>query len=341
MHALILAAGKGIRMRGLCDAMPKPMLPLANRPMLRVILDGLAEAGVERAHVVIGHLGEQIRHHFEEHPHPLDPDFIVQESPNGTGSATALGRHVIPEGEPFLMAFGDIIVSRESYAGLVASHRATRFDAMLTTRDVPDPCHGAAVYVDDDGAVARIIEKPKPGTSTTNLDNAGAFIFPPDLFELLENLQLSPRGEYELTDALAELVTQGRLGAHTLTGFWFNMTDPEALIRANAAVAAESAKSAEPSLPDISSCTLTPPLAVGMGCRLENAALGPNVSIGNGCTLENGASVSNAILMPRCHIGAGATLDHAVLPPATRVKPGKRIIGDADHVRLAARPASF
>ena len=332
MEALVLAAGKGTRMRGLCDRFAKPMLPLANIPVLEHILDAFALADITRAHVVVGHCADQIREHFARYPHRLALRFIDQPNPTGTGSAALLGKAVVGD-EPFLLAFGDIIVSRANYAELVKDFRAGKWDAMLTTRKVPDPCHGAAVYVEGQ-RVVRLVEKPKPGTSTTDLDNAGLFILPPAIFTLLEQLKPSPRGEFELTDAVSAMIAKNMtVGAHNIEGFWCNLTDPEAFIAANEAVLAEVGPERHAAV----SGTIREPVAVGRSCSIGRCALGPGVSIGDGCIVEDGCALSHAILMPRAHLGAGAHVEYAILAPDTTISPAAHLVGRPGNVLVNPR----
>lgn len=329
MRALILAAGRGTRMRGLCDAIPKPMLPLAGRPFLVHLLDALADAGVNEAHIVVGHLSDRIRDYFAENPHPLNPRFIEQENPNGTGSAALLGAEALEDG-PFLLAFGDIVVSRGVYADVVR-RMSGGCDAVLTTRRVPDPCHGAAVYVKD-GLVDRIIEKPAPGTSTTDLDNAGIFCFPPEIFRYLRALKPSPRGEYELTDAIDAMLADGlRIAAEEARGFWFNLTDPEALLRADCAVLKESDAR---SFFNYTDCEIDYPVVIGDGCRVERVKLGPCVSIGADCELEDNCAVSHSIVMPGARIGRGATVEYAIISPGASVSESEVLRGGPDNVTV-------
>jgi NDP-sugar pyrophosphorylase family protein len=304
------------------------MLPLANIPILEYILDGFEGAGVARAHVVVGHCAHPIRDHFARRPYGLRPRFIEQPVPNGTGSAALLGQDLLDD-EPFLLAFGDIIVSQANYARLVEAYRGGAWDTMLTVRQVADPCHGAAVYVEGQ-RVTRLVEKPKPGTSSTNLDNAGIFIFPPAIFGFLEKLSVSPRGEYELTDAISAIIGQGmRVGAHVVEGFWFNLTDPEALVAANAAVIRALGSAV---LSDASRCTVHWPVAIDRGCRLGRCELGPETSIGEQCVLEEGCTVAQSLLMQGSSVGPDADVQYAVLGPGARVNPGAKVIGQPDQV---------
>ena len=330
MEALILAAGRGTRMRGLCERTAKPMLPVGNMPVLEYILEGVARAGVERVWIVVGHGAEAVRSGLENNRRAdVELGFIEQPNPDGTGSAALLGRdHLKPE--PFMLLFADILVPRNEYAALVRRHREAGSDAVLAVRRVPDPCCGAAVYVED-GRITRIIEKPEPGTSTTPFDSAGLFIMPPALFNHLQRVGLSSRKEYELTDAIAAMVAGGDAYAvHELEGFWFNLTDPEALIRANVHVIDEvGATQLCPA-----EVALTPPVALGRSIRCERCRLGPNVSVGDGCTVEAGAVVKHSILMPGAAIGAGAEIRHAVLAPGAKVAAGEKFIGAPGQIAV-------
>jgi len=328
MEALILAAGRGTRMRGLCERTPKPLLPLANAPALEYILGGLAAAKVERAWVVIGHQGDQIRRTLRP-PAGLAVDFIEQPAPDGTGRAALLGKERLQR-DPFLLLFADIIVPRAEYARLIADDHATRCDAMLCVRKVPDPCFGAAVYVQD-GRIMRIIEKPPPGTSATPYDSAGLFVMPPDLFDYLERIGRSPRGEYELTEAIGAMIANGvHYAIHEVAGFWFNLTDPEALLAANARVIGELEGGPLPP----AQVAATPPVAVGRGCRLGSCRLGPNASIGDGCVVDDGAQVEQAILLPGAQVGAKAQVGWAILGPGARVREGEQLLGKPGQVAV-------
>ncbi len=224
---MILAAGRGRRMKSLTDDCPKPMLPLAGRPMLAHQLDRLATVGIERVCIVIGYRGEMIRDFFEAHPPSgIEVEYVVQEEPNGTGSAALLARE-FGAGSSFLLTFGDILVDSQVYAKLY--ELATGSEIVLALTEVEDPYRGGAVYVED-GRVVRIVEKPPKGTSTTNYLCAGIYLFTERVFKALENLSPSPRGEYDLTDAINSTVRAGEtVRAFAVPGFWRDVGRPEDL----------------------------------------------------------------------------------------------------------------
>jgi len=321
VEAIVLAAGKGTRMRGLCDARPKPMLPLANQPILEIIASHLAAAGIERVFFVIGHHAARIRSHYDAHASPIPVEFIIQEKATGTGSAALLGRGRMKE-EPFFLAFGDIVVSGANYASMVRAYGRDHSDVLLSTRWVEDPCRGAAVYVNEHGDVTRIVEKPPRGSSTTNFDNAGLFCFRPEIWDRLEKVKPSPRGEYELTDAIAATLEAGRrIRAFELSGYWVNLTGPEDFLQANGFRLAEllSARGADPAA--------RIPCAVHPTARVEGAEIGPNVSVGPRCRIQPGARVQDAVLLEDALVEQRAVVRHAVLGAGARVPSGGRLEG--------------
>ena len=224
--AIVLAAGKGTRMGALTADLPKPMLPVEGRPMLEHILDRLAEAGIRRVLLVVGYRRETIVEHFAGYD-ALDIDYVVQETLNGTGSAVALGREFAGS-DRVLVTFGDIICDPEDYRGLMSTCD-TECVAVIGAKHVDDPWQGAAIY-EKDGVLERIVEKPPKGTSSTHWNSAGLYVFEPVVFDYLDRLRLSPRGEYELTTAIEDMLRDGhRLRLYGIAGAWRDVGRPEDL----------------------------------------------------------------------------------------------------------------
>jgi len=316
MKAVLLAAGKGTRMRGLCDALPKPLLPVANRPALVHTIGQFEAAGVRDVLLVVGHQAEQVRAALGFRCGQVRLSYIVQSHPKGTGHAAALAKD-FAAGEPFLLMFGDIVTSRRHAADIVGLYEAERPDAVLAVRWFRDPASGGAVYVEG-GRVARIVERPKPGDTTTHYINAGIFVFPPLIFDRLRRVPLSPRGEYELTDAIRMLLDEGLdVRAYDLPRFWVNLTDPATYLEAQRELLGEMG--------------LDPPVAVAEGCSVGDCRIGPNASIGDGCAVGDGAVVRDAVVMSGATIGQGAVVEHAVVGLNATVGPGARLVGTAEQ----------
>ncbi|MBM4038162.1 MAG: hypothetical protein FJ290_06565 [Planctomycetes bacterium] len=325
MKAVLLTAGKGTRMQGLCDALPKPLLPVLNRPAIVHTIAQFEAAGVTDLLLVVGHQADLVRHTLGERCGAVRLAYVVQSDPKGTGQATALAED-FAAGEPFLLMFGDIVTSRRHAPDIVRIWREERPDAILAVRYFRDPASGGAVYVEGN-RVARIVEKPRPGETTTHYINAGIFVFPPAIFDRLRRVGLSPRGEYELTDAIRMLLDEGlNVRAYDLPGFWVNLTDPATYLEAQREVMAEL-RPRRPRLPE--RIVVEPPIVVGKGWKLGPIRLGPNVSLGEDCVVGFGARVRDAIVMPGAEIGPGATIENAIIGFAAAVGAGRRLVGES------------
>lgn len=224
-------------MKSLTRDLPKPMLPLDEKPMLAHLIERLEKAGITEILIVTGYKSEVVEQHFSSHP-PAKArlSYRRQATQNGTGSAALLARDFAGE-EAFLLTYGDVLVDAGIYRAL--AERIDDADAVLTVKEVNDPHRGGAVYVEGD-RVAKIVEKPPQGSSTTRWINAGVYCFKPSVFDELERLPLSPRGEYELTDAVTGMLTRGRkFGWVAIPGFWRDVGRPEDLPDAERFVGAQ------------------------------------------------------------------------------------------------------
>jgi NDP-sugar pyrophosphorylase family protein len=233
MIAVLLAAGRGTRMGSLTANTPKPLLPLRGRPIIEHVLLGLRHAGIRDIVIVTGYRAEQIEAHLGDGTR-LDcrVRYHRQERPDGTARALALA-HGACGSSPFILSWADVVVDPEHYAELLGEFRRAPCDALLSINSTEDPFRGAAVYVDEKLRVIRLIEKPPRGTSETRWNNAGIFVFTPSIFEYAERLPPSPRGEYELPQAVAAMIEDNRyVRALPIRGFWSDLGTPEDLAAA-------------------------------------------------------------------------------------------------------------
>lgn len=223
--AVILAAGKGKRLRAVTGETPKPLLHLAGRPMLIHVLDRLREAGVRQFLIVVGYGGHLIRRALAGYP--AEVRFTRQRVLDGTATAALLAREFTGS-DPFLLSYADILVDPSDWVSLA---RLLAEDAsasgVVGVKYVEDPWQGAAVY-EDSGVLTAIIEKPPPGTSSTHWNSAGLYAFRPSVYAALERVPVSPRGEYELTSALSLMIASGeRLLLGPVRGQWRDVGRPE------------------------------------------------------------------------------------------------------------------
>jgi NDP-sugar pyrophosphorylase family protein len=228
LKAVILAAGKGTRMKHLTENQPKPMVDVGKQSILESIILAIRDAGINEFVVVTGYHANLIEDFFGDGSgFGMKVEYVRQEKQDGTGSALHICREAVGD-ESFFMTFGDIMTSLDNYPRMINGFRDNPCDMTLSLKWVEDPCRGAAVYLDGDSRVTKIIEKPPEGSSTTNFNNAGLFVFSPRIFDFTETLTISPRGEYELTEAIAEMVNSGQnVRGIELKGVWGDIGTPE------------------------------------------------------------------------------------------------------------------
>ena len=227
-----MAAGRGTRLGQATSRFPKPMLEVAGRPIIGHILLGLRRAGLEEVVIITGHCAEVMEHGLGGGGrYGLKLIYIRQpQPPQGTARALELARHFL-EPDSFFFGWGDILVSPENYSRVVAT--ASGRDAVLGVNAVDDPWAGAAVTVGPDQRVLKIVEKPPRGTSTTPWNNAGLGVLGPCIWQYVDALKPSGRGEYELPQAISALVDSGaNVGAVPVAGQWFDIGTAEDLERA-------------------------------------------------------------------------------------------------------------
>jgi NDP-sugar pyrophosphorylase family protein len=177
------------------------MLKLHGKPFLEYVLEGLTFAGFREFIFVVGYRKEQITSYFQSGKNwNVDIEYFEQEKLNGTGGALLLCENSIIN-DHFFLTWGDILVPYKIYKDLVEIHENEKYDYILVANYTDDPYLGAAIY-SEGNICTNIIEKPPIGTSKTNLNNCGVFIFSKNIFNVLRNLSPSERGEIEVPKAL-------------------------------------------------------------------------------------------------------------------------------------------
>jgi NDP-sugar pyrophosphorylase family protein len=206
MDAIILAAGKGTRLRPHTETTPKPLLPVQGRPILDWIIGALPP--VDRLVVVVNYLAGQVEDYLRTQPHVRDWTTVRQAEPRGTGDALMSCKGAV-RSDRVMVLNGDDLMGRADLAKLAAVPMG------ILARPVDTPKEYGIIFRNDDGSLRELIEKPDiPGP---RLANIGAYLFPRSVFGL--TLPLSPRGEYEITDAVSQLAAGGRFEVIE-AGYW-------------------------------------------------------------------------------------------------------------------------
>ena len=186
----------------------------------------MRDAGIHEVVIVTGYRSAEIEDHVWGFA-GLSIRFVRQDEPRGTGHALGVASRYLRD-RMFLYTWSDVLVESTTYQRVVIA--ADHADAVLAVNEVDDPTAGAAVSIDDDGMVTDIVEKPAPGTSVTKWNNSGVGVLGPEAWRLIDRIEPSPRGEIELTDAVAGIVKQGaRVRAVPIEGYWFDIGTPSEL----------------------------------------------------------------------------------------------------------------
>ncbi|MEY2486221.1 MAG: UDP-N-acetylglucosamine diphosphorylase / glucose-phosphate thymidylyltransferase [Verrucomicrobiota bacterium] len=230
--AVLLAAGRGTRMRELTAHLPKPMIQVRGRPVLQHIVEGLHEAGVGQFLIIVGYRADVVRDHFGEgSSYGVEIQYATQLVQDGTGRVVDLARDFVCDGA-FLLSYGDILIDPLNYRRLI--DLPDDVEATVSVKRDEDCSKGGAVFINERFELTDLREKPKPGEPTSPWYNAGIYAFRPSIFDFTARLQPSPRGEYELTDAIRELARSGKtVKAMELAGEWADVRDPEILAQLN------------------------------------------------------------------------------------------------------------
>lgn len=228
--AVILAAGRGTRMGALTADRPKPLLTVGGQSLIERILRGFGAAGITRAVIVTGYRGEQIEAALGDgRDRAMEIVYCRQEKAEGTARALLLAQPLIGNG-PFALSWGDVLVAPAFYSELLSAFVTQPCALCLAVNEMDDPWRGAAVYVDDVWHVTKLEEKPPRGSATTRWNNAGIFVFDPIIWPYAATLPASPRGEYELPQAITRMVQDGcDVRAVPIRGFWSDVGTPEDL----------------------------------------------------------------------------------------------------------------
>ena len=336
MKGVILAAGKGTRMLPLTLRRPKPLVPLLDRPLIEHIITGARDAGVDHIALVIGYLGDHIVAAFGDGGRlGVRLEYIRQEEARGTGQAALLAEQFVGD-DSFFMSWGDIIVPPENYRTVVGAFEEGVTDAVLSLNEVEDPYEGAAVYVRE-GFVERIVEKPPRGSSTTNFNNAGLFVWRADIFDRLRRLRPSARGELELPDAVQEMIREGRrIRGVRIEGYWSDVARPATVLALNETMmhhryGDDFGVFIHPDASVSEDTVVKPPVFVGPGCVTQGAKLGPNAVLMEGNEVGPGAHCAEAALFTGARVGGRTRVRHCLIEEGAWVGEGEDLTGETGH----------
>jgi len=328
MKAVVLAAGKGERLRPLTDDRPKVMLKVANRAIIEYVLENL-DPFVDEFIVVVRYEKKKLMAALGDEFNGKPITYVEQLPGDGTAKAIESAGKLIGD-EEFIVANGDIYFEIDGVKELVSTFRRERADAALLVKEFDDLSHFGKIEVKEN-LVTAVREKPGRVSGYANL---GVYIFKPGVFDFIGKTPLSERGEYEITDTLNLMLDAGRRVTYAVySGYWNDVGRPWNMLELNEYLLKNKLKHSIRGIVE-EGATVVPPVEIGEGTVVRsgayiigpvkigrNSRIGPNcfirpyTSIGDNCHIGNAVEVKNSIIM-----------DHSNAPHLNYV--GDSIIGE-------------
>lgn len=323
MKVMIMAAGKGTRLRPITDLVPKPMAPIANRPALFHIVGLLHRHGFDNIVMNLHHLPDTITDYFGN-GRSMGVNIHYSFEPELLGTAGGVkNNQAFLGGGTFLVMSGDALTDID-LTGLLAAHKRNGSIATLAVKEVADPSHYGVVVTDDDGRVVGFQEKPTREEARSRLCNCGIYVFEPEIFD-----HILPQGDFDDfgTRVLPDLLKNHiHFHAEPVEGYWSDVGNLDEFVRGNFDVLAGRVKVDIPGKevrPGIwiegdaavdESARLEPPVVVGHGCRVEGGAVveGPAI-IGENSVVESGCHVLRGIILADSLVPSGSVLVNGTL----------------------------
>ncbi|HLH30232.1 MAG TPA: NDP-sugar synthase [Terriglobia bacterium] len=331
MKGLILAGGKGTRLRPLTINTPKPVVPVANSPFLLYQIDLMRSAGIDEIILSLSYQPRKIEDLLKDgSDYGVWIRYAVEGTPLGTGGAFKNAEEHISDST--IVFNGDVLTGID-LAAVVAHHRATRAVATIVLTPVENPSAYGLVETNKDGWIQRFIEKPGPDEITTNMINAGIYILEPSV------LKYMPKGEpYSFERGLFPTLLEQKepVMSFVLDKYWIDIGTPQKYLEVHhdilsgkfasprVAKSAFDRNSLPPGAAIDEKSIIGPDVTIRDGVRIENSVIGKNCKIDEGVhivdsviwsgnTIDAEARISGSLIGKGCYVGRSAKLRHGVV----------------------------
>jgi mannose-1-phosphate guanylyltransferase len=333
MQAVILVGGEGTRLRPLTSTVPKPVVPLVDRPFISFMLEWLKGHGIDDVIMSCGFLATSVRNVLGDGSGlGIRLRFVEEPDPRGTAGALKFAESMLDE--RFLMLNGDVLTDIDLTAQ-IAQHERTGARATLALVPVEDPTAYGLVQLEEDRSVRDFVEKPSSDQIDTNLISAGAYVLEREVLDLVP----SDRNVSIEREVWPRLIGDGLYG-YPSESYWLDIGTPERYLQGTfdiiegnvATVVGERLGSDYLAVDEGAEVRgrVIPPAVIERGVSVaEGAHVGSLVVLGQDVSIGAGSTVERAVVMNGTEIGAGCTLRDCIVAGGCRVGAGTRITGGA------------
>lgn len=315
MKGLILSGGKGTRLRPFTYTGAKQLVPVANKPVLFYAIEDLVEAGITDIGIVISpETGDQVKAAVGDGlQFGARVEYLLQDTPRGIAHGIQIARDFIGD-DKFVLFLGDNFI-RDGIVPQVAAFRDRAMNAQIILYKMDDPSAMGVAVLDGDGRVTRVVEKPKQFVSPYTV--IGIYMFDQNVFDAVNAIKPSARGELEITDTIQYLIEKRlNVRAHLLEGWWIDTGKMSDILEANrlvldildaknegqvdAASRIEGRVALQKGAVVINS-TIRGPAIIGERTRIENAFVGPYTSIHHDCVIQH-CEIEHSVILESSQI---------------------------------------
>jgi glucose-1-phosphate thymidylyltransferase len=312
MKGLILSGGKGTRLRPITYTSAKQLVPVANKPVLFRVIESIRDAGIDDIGIVIGDTGAEVRAAVGDGKRwGIRITYIEQAAPLGLAHAVKIARPFLGD-ERFVMFLGDNCI-QGGISGLIEQFGQSDYHAQIVLKQVGNPQAYGVAELDDAGRILRLVEKPREPRS--NLALVGIYMFDSSIWQAVESISPSWRGELEITDAIQWLVEHHRqVFPYVHEGWWIDTGKKDDMLEANRLILEEIEPSVQGYVDrdssligkvtieagaEIINSTIRGPAIIGEHCRVVNSYVGPFTSIYHHTVVEN-SELEHSIVLEHC-----------------------------------------
>jgi mannose-1-phosphate guanylyltransferase len=331
MQAVILVGGEGTRLRPLTSTVPKPVVPLVDRPLISFMLEWLRQHGIDDVIMSCGFLATSVRNVLGDGSSlGIRLRFVEEPDPRGTAGALKFAEPMLDE--RLLMLNGDVL-SDIDLTRQIAQHEQTGAQATLALVPVADPTSYGLVHLEEDQSVRDFVEKPSSDQVDTNLISAGAYVLEREILELVP-----PERNVSIErEVWPQLIGEGLYGFPSQS-YWLDIGTPERylqgtfdIIEGNVKTAVQQRLGGDWLAIDEGAEVggrVIPPAVIERGVRVaEGAHVGSLVVLGGDVSIGAGSTVERAVILNGTEIGEGCTLRNCIVAAGCRIGARTQITG--------------